>query len=256
MELLKDGARALGLHLSRQHLNAFRIHYSELGVWNRRFNLTTITGYEEVQIKHFLDSLTCLIALPIPGAEAQGRLPSVIPISTREAPLLCMDVGTGAGFPGLPLKVVRPSLHMTLLDASRKKVEFLKHVVRCLDLEGAVPLWARAEDVGQDPHHRERYDIVLSRAVADLAVLAEYCLPLCRKGGCFIAQKAANIEAELEKASVALELLGGKLREVRRLRLPGHRDPRSLIVIDKVDPTPGDYPRRPGVPSKRPLTGS
>lgn len=256
MELLKDGARTLGLHLTRQHLQAFQVHYRELGVWNRKFNLTTITGYEEVQIKHFLDSLTCLIALPVPGAETCEPIPSVIPISTGESPLLCIDVGTGAGFPGLPVKVMRPSLHMTLLDASRKKVEFLEHVLRCLDLEGALPLWARAEEIGQDPHHRERYDIVLSRAVADMAVLVEYCLPLCRKGGCFIAQKAANTGAELQRATAAVELLGGRLREVRKLRLPGHRNLRSLIVIDKVEQTPSDYPRRPGIPSKRPLTES
>jgi 16S rRNA (guanine527-N7)-methyltransferase len=214
-----------------------------------------VTGYEEVQLKHFLDSLTCLLALPVPGADRSERLPSVVPLSSKEMPLLCIDVGTGAGFPGLPVKIMRPALHMTLLESSRKKITFLEHVAKCLGLGNVEPLWARAEEVGQDAHYRERYDIVLARAVADLTVLVEYCLPLCRKGGCFIAQKGADVEAELKRAEAATNLLGGKLREVKTLRLSGLKEPRSLVLIDKVGQTPVKYPRRAGMPGKRPLMG-
>ncbi len=255
MKLLRDGARVLGLHLTAEHVRAFRIYYRELVAWNRKFNLTTVTRYEEVQIKHFLDSLTCLLALPLPGAAPGERLPNVVPLSHKDTPLLCIDVGTGAGFPGLPVKIMHPALRVTLLESSRKKLAFLEHLVECLGLEGVDLLRARAEEAGQDAHHRERYDVVLARAVADLAVLAEYCLPLCRKGGCFIAQKGADIEAELGEAAAAINLLGGKCREVKAVHLPGLREPRSIVVVDKVVETPAKYPRRPGIPRKRPLKG-
>jgi len=254
MEMLRAGAQSLGLYLATEHVCAFQTYYHELTVWNRRFNLTTVTRYEDVQIKHFLDSLTCLLALPVPDASQSLRgLPNVVPLSSKETALLCVDVGTGAGFPGLPLKIMRPSLQLTLLDSSKKKVMFLKHLVKCLGLSGVESLWTRAEEAGQDPHHRERYDVALARAVADLTVLAEYCLPLCRKGGCFVAQKGANVEKEIKEAEAAIGILGGKLREVKLLHLPGFKESRSLVVIDKIGETPIKYPRRPGMPTKRPL---
>ena len=256
MDLLRAGAQSLGLHLTAQHLRAFQIYYRELGAWNQRVNLTTVTGLEEVQVKHFLDSLSCLLALPAPGiAESARVLPNVVPLSGKETPLLCIDIGTGAGFPGVPLKIMRPALRLTLLDSSRKKVTFLEHLVGCLGLTDVQLLCKRAEEVGQDEEHRERYDIALARAVADLTVLAEYCLPLCRKGGCLIAQKGADVAAELKGAEAATHLLGGKLRAVKTLHLPGLKEPRSLVLIDKVGQTPVKYPRRPGIPNKRPLTG-
>ena len=181
-------------------------------------------------------------------------LPDVVPLSTAEAPRLCIDVGTGAGFPGLPLKILRPALQMTLVDSSQKKVRFLEHLVPALGLSEVDCRWGRAEELGQDPHFRERYDIVLARAVADLAELAEYCLPLCRKGGCFIASKGADVVAEIELASAAIRLLGGELHEVKTYELPGLKDPRSLVVIEKVGVTPARYPRRPGMAHKRPLS--
>lgn len=254
MELLREGARALGLCLTAEHLRAFQVYYQELCAWNRKFNLTTVTGYEEVQLKHFLDSLTCLLAFPTQGATPARGIPDVVPLSTAEIPLLCIDVGTGAGFPGVPLKIMRPAIHMTLLESSHKKILFLEHLIKRLGLKNVEPLWARAEEAGQDFHHRERYDIVLARAVADMAVLVEYCLPLCRKGGYLIAQKGADIEAELKAAEEAIQLLGGKLREVKLLQLPGLRDPRALVLVEKVAPTPPKYPRRPGMPKKRPLS--
>ena len=256
MKLLQEGARDLGLHLTSHHLRVFQLYYQELDAWNRKYNLTTVTGYDDVQLKHFLDSLTGLLALPVSGGGGCKPLPSVVPLSTKEAPLLCIDVGTGAGFPGLPIKIMRPAVQVTLLDSTRKKIDFLEHLVKRLDLDGVQPLWGRAEQVGQDAHHRERYDVAFSRAVAGLAVLAEYCLPLCRVGGCFIAHKGVEIDAELQNAVPAIAQLGGRLRDVRVLRLPGLRDSRSLIVIDKVAETPAKYPRRAGMPAKRPLTGS
>jgi 16S rRNA (guanine527-N7)-methyltransferase len=253
MDLLTAGARSFGLYLTTEHVRAFQLYYRELEAWNRRFNLTTVTRYEDVQIKHFLDSLTCLLALPVPGAGDKG-LPNVVPLSSKETSLLGIDIGTGAGFPGLPIRIMRPLLRMTLVDSSRKKTVFLKHLVKCLGLQGVEVLWARAEALGQDPAHRERYDVVLARAVADLAVLAEYCLPLCRKGGRFVAQKGAEIHDELQEAQTAIDVLGGTLREVKALHVPGLSDARSLVVIDKLKETPDKYPRRPGMPSKRPLS--
>ena len=253
MELLRDGARSFGLCLTVEHVQTFQAYYRELNAWNRKFNLTTVTRYEDVQIKHFLDSLTCLLALPVPGTACDQPVPDVIPLSSSETPLQCIDVGTGAGFPGLPVRILRPALQMTLIESSLKKVQFLQHLTATLGLTGVSMLCARAEEVGQDSLHRERYDVVLARAVADLSELAEYCLPLCRKGGTFLAQKGQDIEEELRKAETALRLLGGRLREVKTLRLPGLRETRSLVMIEKVQPTPPKYPRRPGVPKKRPL---
>ncbi len=253
MELLRDGARSLGLCLTAEHVQAFHTYYQELSLWNRKLNLTSVTRCDEVQIKHFLDSLTCLLALPVAGATRDQPLPSVVPLSSKGLPLQCVDVGTGAGFPGLPVKIMRPEVRMTLLECSRKKIAFLEHVVSSLRIGGVELLWARAEEAGQDPCHRERYDVVLARAVAEMSELAEYCLPLCRKGGCFIAQKGAEIEAELGEAGAAIGLLGGSLREVKILYLAGLKEPRSLVLVDKVQQTPPKYPRRPGMPKKRPL---
>jgi len=254
MELLRDGARAFGLCLTAEHVQAFQTYYRELGTWNHKFNLTAVTRYEDVQIRHFLDSLTCLLALPVPGAESRQPLPDTVPLSSREAPMLCIDVGTGAGFPGLPVKILRPAMQLTLLDSSRKKVAFLEHVISMLGLAGVSLLCARAEEAGQHVQHRERYDVVLSRAVAELTELVEYCLPLCRKGGRLIVQKGRDIEGELRAAHVAIGLLGGELREVKAVELPGLNEVRSLVLIDKVEQTPARYPRRPGMPKKRPLS--
>ncbi len=250
MGKLEDAARQLGLYLSAEHLAAFQRYYEELVEWNQRFNLTTVTGYEEVQLRHFLDSLTCLLALPGWGQEVVG---SRLPFVCRPQPWLCLDVGAGAGFPGLPLKIVCPELKLTLLEATRKKVEFLVHVADDLCLKDVEVLWDRAEAVGQNPHYRERYDVVVARAVAEMPVLAELCLPFCRAGGRFIAQKGPEAAAEVEAARVALERLGGAVRELKEFSLPGRGELRTLVVIDKVAPTPAAYPRRPGIPAKRPL---
>jgi 16S rRNA (guanine527-N7)-methyltransferase len=240
MELLIDGANALGLHLTSKQRDAFLRYYEELVAWNRKFNLTAITEYEHVQIRHFLDSLSCLLA-----EEARFAL------SRADARII--DVGTGAGFPGVPLKLVCPGVHLTLLEATGKKVAFLEHLVAQLGLQRVSVLKARAEELGHEPAHRRRYDLALARAVADLPVVVEYTLPFCKVGAWVIAQKGEAGAAEAWNADRAITLLGGELRQVMPVELSGLPEDRSLVVIEKVSPTPEAYPRRPGIPSKRPL---
>ena len=242
MNLLLESARLMGVELNQKHLSAFEIYYRELVAWNEKFNLTTITDYDQVQIKHFLDSLTCLLA-------DEGLTRAIC----QQPGVKTIDVGAGAGFPGLPLKIVCPGLQLTLLEATGKKVGFLEHVVSRLELTGVKVIKGRAEELGRDAGHRESYDLALARAVAELPVLVEYALPFCRLGGLFVAQKGAEADAETREAEGAVATLGGTLRHIVSLELPGLAEPRSLVVIEKIAPTPEKYPRRPGIPSKRPL---
>lgn len=251
MRLLQEGCRALGLTLGAVHLAAFENYYRELSSWNLRFNLTTITGYEDVQCKHFLDSLSCLLALPQPGSA--GGIPDAIPLQLSPRPLWCLDVGSGAGFPGVPLKILLPEAKMALIEATAKKVNFLRHLVRVLGLTGVDVLHGRAEEIAHMPEHRERYDFVVARAVADLSVLAEYCLPFCRVGGRMVAQKGKVATDEARLAQRAFGVLGGALVDVKEVILPGLPPGRCLVVVDKKRKGPEDYPRPAGVPSKRPL---
>ncbi len=237
MELLEEGARRWGLDFTSDTLAAFQTYYEELIAWNERVNLTAITDYQEVQIKHFLDSLSCLLVLEGWPTERWRHL----------------DIGAGAGFPGLPLKIARPQMEITLLEAKKKRVQFLQHLVGRLGLSGIEIIRGRAEELGRQPGHREGYDLLLARAVATLPVLLEYALPLCRIGGILIAQKGPDVEEELKASQVALRVLGGQMREVRSLELPHSMGRRNLVVVEKVALTPGKYPRRPGVPAKRPL---
>lgn len=238
MRLLFENARHLGLELNEKHLRAFEVYYQELVAWNEKFNLTAITDYEQVQIKHFLDSLTCLLAVRSSGSELRGR---------------AIDIGAGAGFPGLPLKIICPGLRLTLLEAMGKKVRFLEHIVSRLRLEGVEIIKGRAEEIGRDAAHREAYDLALARAVAELPVLVEYALPFCKLGGLFVAQKGPEGDAEAKVAEAAIAILGGSLRHIVHLELPPLAEPRSLVVIEKTASTPERYPRRPGIPSKRPI---
>jgi len=237
MELLEEGARRWGLDLTSDMLAAFQTYYEELITWNERANLTAITNYQEVQIKHFLDSLSCLLVL------------AGLPIERWRY----LDIGAGAGFPGLPLKIARPQMELALLEAKKKRVRFLQHLVERLELPGVAIIRGRAEELGRKPGHREGYDLVLARAVATLPVLLEYALPLCRIGGIFLAQKGPDIGEELETSQVALKVLGGQMREVRGFELPHSMGRRNLVVVEKVAPTPEKYPRWPGMPAKRPL---
>jgi 16S rRNA (guanine527-N7)-methyltransferase len=247
MKLLSEGARLMGLELKEEHLEAFEIYYGELIAWNERFNLTAITDYDEVQIKHFLDSLTCLVALRPSKSEVRSWGLEL------EAGTKAIDIGAGGGFPGLPLKIVRPDLRLTLLEATGKKVGFLEHMVSRLGLEGVEIIKGRAEEWGHDAAHRARYELALARAVAELPVLVEYALPFCRQGGLFVAQKGPQGDEEARAAAGAIATLGGVLRRIVHLELPHLGESRSLVVIEKTASTPEKYPRRPGIPSKRPL---
>ncbi len=254
MEILREGARLLGLSLGPQQLAKFETYYRELTAWNARFNLTAITGYQEVQRRHFLDSLCCVLAFPQEGTAE--TIPDTVPIQRGGLGLRCLDVGTGAGFPGLPLKILLPDMRLTLLESVGKKVTFLQHMVRTLQLSGVEIIQGRAEEVAHQPEHRECYDVVLARAVAHLSVLSEYCLPFCRLGGRLIAPKGEGAKQEVQEAQGALTILGGRLVSVKRLMLPDlGGNEHYLVVVDKVSRTPERYPRRTGLPAKRPLTG-
>jgi len=251
MKLLLEGARQLGLSLTGEHLRMFQVYYEELVAWNARFNLTAITDYEQVQVRHFLDSLSCVRALV--GTDYLLPVTLAGPALRLARPLTCIDVGSGAGFPGLPLKIVFPRLRLTLLEATGKKVTFLEHMVERLGLEEVTVIKGRAEELGQMPGHREHYELVLARAVAELPALAEYLLPLCRLGGLCIAQKGIEAQAEVASAQAALAILGGELRRIIPVELPGLAETRHLVVLEKTARTPEKYPRRPGMPTKRPL---
>jgi len=238
MDLLTAGARELNITLANHQLTAFETCYRELVNWNQHFNLTAITDREGVLVRHFLDSLSCLKALPQADLAAGARV---------------IDVGTGAGFPGLPLKIICPAMRLTLLEATGKKVTYLEHVVKALGLAGVKVIHGRAEELGRDATHRERYDWALARAVADMPALAEYLLPLVHVGGAVLAQKGEGAAAEVHKADAAIVTLGGRVRQLVPVELRGLAETRYLVVMDKVASTPEKYPRRPGMPQKRPL---
>jgi 16S rRNA (guanine527-N7)-methyltransferase len=236
MKTLQSGAEKLGIDLTPEHLEQYELYYREMISWNRRLNLTRIIGYEDVQTKHFLDSLTVMLALPAgPGG---FRL---------------IDVGTGAGLPGIPLKIAIPGISLVLLESTAKKTDFLRHMVGMLGLDDVEVVAGRAEETAHDSRYREKFDVALSRAVAALPALTELTLPYCSLGGTFIAQKKGEMEEELCQADKAITLLGGRLREVKKIDLGELPDRRSLVVIDKVALTPQNYPRRSGVPEKKPL---
>ncbi len=235
MKILESGAKKLGLRLTPEQLGRFQTYYDELIDWNRRLNLTRITGYEEVQVKHFLDSLAVAQAVkPTPG-------------------LRLIDIGSGAGVPGLPLKIASPQIRLTLLEATAKKADFLRHITARLGLDDVEVVAGRAEDIGRQAPYREGFDLVLARGVAPLATLVELTLPFCAVGGSFVSQKKGEIDTEISRAERAISLLGGKLREVMKIDLAEFADERRLVIVSKVSPTPTKYPRRAGMPTKRPL---
>ncbi len=238
MEKLNLGAKKLGLHLKPKQLEQFQLFYQELLDWNKRLNLTAITDYEDVQIKHFLDALTVTL----------GWQPAI-----SDADLCLIDVGTGAGIPGIPLKILLPNIRLVLLDSTTKKAAFLYHVRQKLGLDNIEVVVGRAEEVAHDSRYREKFDVVLSRGVAPLPTLVELTLPFCRIGGSFLAQKKGAIDPEVSSSDKAIGLLGGNLREVKRVELEEFTDSRYIIIIDKLSSTPQQYPRRPGIPAKRPL---
>ena len=204
-------------------------------IWNERFNLTAIRSAEEVHTKHFLDSLTCLLAV------------------RDNPPERIIDVGTGAGFPGIVLKIALPGAQLTLVESVGKKADFCRHIVKNLEMDKVAVVQERVEVLGQMPEYRERYDLAVARAVAAMPVLAEYLLPLVRVGGLMLAMKGESGPVESHSAERPIQILGGHLRQLLPVTLPGVVEERYLIVVDKIAATSPAYPRRVGVPSKRPL---
>lgn len=234
MDLLREHAAALGLSLSDQQLAAFDVYRAELLAWNKRVNLTAISDPGEVELRHFADSLTCLKGLAA--------------ILERHPAARIIDVGSGAGFPGLPLKLARPEIRLTLLDSVGKKTAFLEHLVARLSLPNVEVVTARAEELARSAEHRDAYDAAVSRAVAALPVLLELCLPFLRPGGRLVATRGGDLAQQQAEAGRAVRELTARFGP----SLPGLRGS-GLVVVDKLGPTPARYPRRTGVPAKRPL---
>ena len=234
-KLIAEVQHLTGIKLTPRQVSSFEIYEQELLQWNEKFNLTAIRDPEGVRTKHFLDSLTCLVEM------------------SNNPPQRLIDIGTGAGFPGIPLKIVLPAMQLTLVESIGKKALFCSHVVELLNLDHVEVLTKRAEEVGHMPAHRESYDWAVARAVAALPVLVEYLLPLVKVGGFILAQKGESGPQEAQSAERACQLLGGKLKKITPVTLPGVAEQRYLIVIQKCAATPPKYPRRVGVPSRSPL---
>ena len=234
-KLVHDAQTLFNIHLMEQQIAALMRYEKELLEWNQKFNLTAIRDVESIRTKHFLDSFSCALAW-------KGSPPNHL-----------IDVGTGAGFPGIPLKLIHPHFRLTLVESVRKKAMFCQHVVDVLSLENVDIIQARAEDLGQDTKHREKYDWAVARAVSNLNVLSEYLLPLVEIGGSMLAQKGESAPAEAQSAEGAMRLLGGKLKQLIPVNLPGIADDRYLVLVEKVAATPPKYPRKTGIAAKMPL---
>ncbi len=233
--LLLESAQALGIALSEAQTDQFMQYLSLLLEWNEKMNLTAITDPVEVVQKHFIDCISVLPHLDLQGGETM------------------IDVGTGAGFPGVPLKIASPALQVTLLDALQKRLTFLDTLTQSLDLYDVTLMHSRAEDGGQNPDLREQFDLCVSRAVANLAVLLEYCLPFVKVGGKLAALKGPDAAQEIEQAQNALQILGGKVTAVIPITIPQTDLQHQLVLVEKIAPTPQRYPRKAGKISKKPL---
>lgn len=234
-EEFKEKLQKEGIELTELQLNQFSLYYDRLIEWNEKMNLTAITELKEVYLKHFYDSITLALAVEFDGSKS-----------------LC-DVGSGAGFPSIPLKIVFPELQVTIVDSLQKRVNFLQTLVDDLQLQHVALYHDRAETFGQNKCFREQFDYVTARAVARLNVLTELCLPLVKKNGYFYALKAAKSEQELQEAKPAISLLGGKFITEANLTLPVSGDERHILVIQKKKETPKKFPRKPGLPNKQPI---
>ena len=226
---------ALGIVLDDRQKEQFDLFYEILVEWNEFMNLTGITEYEEVNEKHFVDSVSIVKALDMKSVK------SVI------------DVGTGAGFPGIPLKIVFPELEVVLLDSLNKRVKFLNAVIEKLQLKGIRAIHGRAEDYAKQQEYREQFDLCVSRAVANLSTLSEYCLPYIQVGGIFVPYKSGEIDDEVEQSKKAVRILGGNIKKVMKFELPGTDIHRSFVLIHKEQHTQKKYPRKAGIPAKEPL---
>ncbi len=235
VEQFSARVREHGLELSSRQLEQFEIYYRELVEWNEKMNLTAITEREQVYLKHFYDSLTLAF---------QVKLESVSTMA---------DIGAGAGFPSIPLKIAFPHLKLTIVDSLNKRIHFLNHLAEQLQLQEVKAIHARAEEAGRNKELRDRFDLVTARAVARLSVLNELCLPFVRPGGVFAAMKGAQTSDELQEATRSIALLKGKLEAVHTFTLPVEDAERNIVVLTKTDLTPAKYPRKPGTPGKEPL---
>ena len=225
----------LGIQLTNIQKEQFDRYYELLVEWNKVMNLTGITDYDEVNLKHFTDSLT------------------IVRINNMNNISAVIDVGTGAGFPGLPIKIVFPHIKVVLLDSLNKRIKFLDKVIEELNLDNVVTLHGRAEDYAKKDEYREQFDMCVSRAVANLSTLSEYCMPFIKKGGYFISYKSAESDEEISGSEKAINLLGGRIDKIEKFILPGSDMGRALVKINKVKNTPKKYPRKAGMPGKEPL---
>ncbi len=235
IEILKHGTKEMGIEISHNQAEQFIKYKDILLEWNRKMDLTTITEEKEIIIKHFLDSLSCIQTKYLKN---EGKM---------------IDVGTGAGFPGIPLKIILPDIKLTLLDSLKKRIGFLEEVCSELGLDGTEFIHGRAEDFGQNKNYREKYKYVVSRAVAALNVLTEYCLPFAQVGGHFICQKGPKLIEEIKDAQKAIKILGGEIVEQIKIELPFSDRNHHILVIGKTKQTPTKYPRKAGKPSKTPI---
>ena len=236
LSTLENGCRELGIELNEKQKKQVIQFYEFLVEKNKVMNLTGITEFEEVLTKHFLDSLACVKAVDMTKVKT------------------IMDIGTGAGFPGVPLKIAFPHLEACLLDSLKKRVNFLEESFQLLGLEGIKAIHGRAEEYAKNKEYREKYDLCVSRAVSNLATLSEYCLPYVKTGGTFISYKSGTVQEEAKEAEKAIKILGGQLKDITYFQLPDSEIDRSLVIIDKKKPTPGKYPRKAGTPLKEPLS--
>ncbi len=236
--ILTDGARKMGIKLHEEQIKKFSCYLELLVEWNQKINLTSLKAPREIIIKHFLDSASCV---------------QIINKYTNIEETDIIDVGTGAGFPGIPVKIICSSINLSLLEARKKKGVFLEKIIEEINFQQVKVINGRAETFGKCPDYREKYDIALSRAVAPLNILSEYCLPLVRVGGLFVAQKGRSYKEEINKALKAITLLGGELIGAENLQIPFINQERYLLVIKKIKDTPLKYPRKEGCPQKRPL---
>lgn len=232
---LVENMKMISVELTNKQVSQFIKFYEMLVEWNKVMNLTGITEYDEVVMKHFVDSL------------------SIVKVNGFDNVTSIIDVGTGAGFPGIPLKIVFPEIKITLLDSLNKRIKFLNAVIDELELENIETIHGRAEDFSKKEDYREQYDLCVSRAVANLATLSEYCLPFIKKGGFLVSYKSGEVADELKNAEKAIKILGGKRQQPIYFNLPGTDIQRSFIIIKKTETTPKKYPRKAGTPSKQPL---
>lgn len=234
-QILEQKLGGLGIKQDQNQLERFHKFYQLLIEWNKVMNLTGITEYEDVVEKHFVDSL------------------SLVEVLNIEKVNYVIDVGTGAGFPGIPLKIAFPHLRITLLDSLNKRIKFLDTIIKELGLKDIYTIHGRAEDFARQAEYREKYDLCVSRAVANLATLSEYCLPYIRVGGMFVSYKSGNIDKEISESEKAVQILGGELEDIYKFQLPGTDIGRSFVKINKIKSTGKKFPRKAGLPSKEPL---